>query len=154
MGALEVLLWSPMTAAIVVLAITVGVAERRRRHRRRARFDELQAARPPQPAADFAAGCRVPADIAERVRRVLAAVSESAYADPRRPIEPERLRPDDELGGELGYDLDSLSFVELVNGLEAEFGVRLRPRDLFPEAPQPLRVRDIARVVAARLAAQ
>jgi acyl carrier protein len=153
MGAWEALLWSPLTAAIVTLAITVAVTERRRRHRRRARFDEIQAARPPQPAADFAAACGVPGDIAYRLRRVLAAVSESAYAGPRRPVDPERLRPEDELGAELGYDLDSLSSLELINGLEAEFGVRLRKGDLPPKWPQPLTVREIARVVAARLTA-
>jgi acyl carrier protein len=154
MGAMEAFLWSPMTVAIVVLAITVGVAERLRRHRRRGRFDERMGARSPQRAADFATRCGVPADIAERVRRVLAAVSESAYASPRRPVDPERLRPDDELGAELGYDLDSLSFLELVNGLEAEFGVRFRTHELLPRVPQPLTVGDIARVVAARLAAR
>jgi acyl carrier protein len=142
-----------VVVAGILLFTAVGEAEVRRRRRRRQRFDEVQAARSPLPAADFAVGCGAPADIAERVRRVLAAVSESAYADPRRPVDPGRLRPEDDLCGELGYDLDSLSILELANGLEAEFGIRFRTRELLPERPGPVSVGDVTRSVAERLGA-
>lgn len=103
------------------------------------------------PVTDFAAG--VPADIAERVRRMLAAVCESAYAPPRRPVDPSRLRMEDSLAGELGYDLDSLSMAELVMKLEDEFGIRLRTENLLPNPPRSLTVGDVVRAVAERLAA-
>jgi hypothetical protein len=111
----ESFIFGVVIVAIVAVAVAVSVAETRHRHARRRDFDALQASRPPLPAADFAAECGVPESIADRIRRVLAAVSEESYANPREPVEAARLRPDDDVCQELGYDLDSLSFFDLLN---------------------------------------
>jgi hypothetical protein len=140
-----------MTIGIVLFAIVIGVAERKRRLRNRLRLDEVEASRPLLSASDFAAECGITPEIADRVRRVLAAVSESSYGPPKRPVDPQRIHPRDTLGEDLGFSLDSLSWLEMLNGLENEFGVRKIIKRL-PEWP-PVTAGDIARAVAAGLEA-
>lgn len=143
-------------AGLVIVSTTILKVEAWRIRRRRAKFDELLAARLALPDADFAIKCDdfIDKDIAGRVRQVLAKVSADCYYSPKHPIEPHLLRPDDELYKELGFDLDSLSDMELVHCLEAEFGIKIPDSRLssYEWSPSPT-VRDIVRIIKAELGA-
>jgi len=115
------------------------------------RMRQRQASRAAVPAAELSRECGpgIPPDIAERVVRILAAVSEFSLSPPGAKVDPSRLRAGDTLCEDLGYQLDSLAFCELQTELEKEFGVRLRAGD-YSEPPT---VRDIVRLVAGTLQA-
>ncbi len=144
-----------MTSLMIVLSVVCMVfvcfVVRHEARQRRAAVEhllQLQASRQAISAAALSQDCGVgvPPDVAERVRRVLAAVSESALAPHQPQVDPDRLGAGDLLCDDLGYHLDSLAFFELLNGLEKEFGVRLRLRDLAG----PTRIRDVVLLVASR----
>lgn len=86
-------------------------------------------------------------DIACRVHAIIASVSDFAVSTPELSLDAEQLRAEDGLCDDLGYDLDSLAFCELVTRLEKEFGVRIRSSEM--QAPPT--VGDIVRLVASQL---
>jgi len=136
---------------LIVVALAAGLGYRETTRRRK--FDEKIAPRTEQRPQEFADECQasVDTDTAERVRRIVAKVSEGAYAPPQRPVNPTRLRADDELSADLGYDLDSLSYVELMEAVEKEFGVSL-PLEVLAKTPsRPLKVGDVVRAIDERL---
>ena len=79
------------------------------------------------PVERFAAGCYPPVspDIAARVRKVISSVSEGCLG----PVDPEVLHPDDDLVDDLFFHLESMSLLELIFGLENEFGVGFSSKD-------------------------
>ncbi len=106
-----------------------------------AHLRQLQESRSPLAADELAHPCLagVSADVAERVRKVVAAVSELSLSPPPTKVDPSRLRVDDALCDDLGFYFDSLAILHLLLELEKEFGVRMA----FRETVQRPTVRDV-----------
>ena len=117
----------------------------RREARQRREAGEALARRPSRPVAEIAplGDYGVAPEVAQRVLQILADVSEFSLSPPKVVIEPSRLREDDTLHNELGYEFDSLAFCELHLRLEKEFGIKLALNDLSA----PPTVGDIVRIV-------
>lgn len=142
-------------AGVALFLVAMFFRSDRRDRRRREAFEAKQAEREPQSPQDFAAECgtEVAGDTAERVRRIMAKVSEDAYAPPKVFVEPTRLRADDDLNTELGFDLDSLSFVQLIEELDDEFGVQIPVRAWTEVMTRPLKVGEVVRMIEKQLQA-
>lgn len=133
--------------AICIAFVWFAVRHEVRQQRKQAEhLRQLQASRTAVPAAEPSPECSVgvSSEIADRVLRVRASVSEFSLSPPQVNVDPSRLRPGDLLCDDLGYHLDSLAFCELQIKLEKEFGVRFRESD-FSEPPT---VRDVMCLVA------
>jgi acyl carrier protein len=149
-----------MSQEWIILAVMVGVSLAGslliswRERRQRLRFAQCRAGRDDQSGEAFAAECGVDIsrDIAERVRRILAKVSETAYAPPKNFVQPERLRASDELCDDLGFDVDSLAFANLYIELENEFGIALDMAELPQPPREKVTVAHVARAVVVELA--
>ena len=70
-----------------------------------------------------------PDDITHRVQRVVATICEQAVYPEKVTVDPQRLRPTDDLVFDLGYGLDSLALFDLRTSLEKEFAIRLTRRE-------------------------
>jgi acyl carrier protein len=135
-------------ASFAVFAAIMWIVGRREARQRR-ESAELLARRPARSAEEIAgiALCGVAPDVAERVLRIVAEVSEFSLSPPKVSIEPSRLRGSDTLQDDLGYHFDSLAFCELHLRLEKEFGIDLTVNDLIT----PPTVGDIVRIVGAHV---
>ncbi len=136
-------------AACSVFVYFGSLQEAREQREAADRMRRQQGARPAVPVAECARayGEQIPPEVAGRVLRVLASVSEFSLSPPGATVEPGRLLPEDSLAEDLAYHMDSLAFCEMITRLEKEFGIRLRVRDL-DEVPT---VGDVIRWVTAGL---
>jgi acyl carrier protein len=132
-------------AACLAFMIWVSLLERRKQHLYAESFDRRQKQRADCPKSELFADPEF-----RRVCRALASVAEQAMSPPGVHVDPERLKPSDTLGEDLGFSLDSLAYANLICQLEKEFGRKLRWRDfqqaetihdiydiLFPDKLQP-----------------
>lgn len=146
------LFWAGIAAFALFIVVSYFWTDTQIRVRQNG-FASKQAAREAQSPQDFAAACHIAGagDTAERVRRILAKVSGYAYSPPQFSVEPDHVRADDDLIADLGFDLDSLSFVELFEELDKEFGVRIPYGPLLQAMQRPLRVSDVVCMVETQL---
>lgn len=135
--------------AIVALIVISYPLEARSIRAHAERLRQRLACRPSVSSVEFVTECArdVPLDVAERVRRVLSKVSEDAVQPAQLRIDPAIIQPDDDLGDDLGFCLDSLAFCEMLIELEKEFGVDFRHSE-FKDAQS---VREVVHIVVEKL---
>lgn len=139
----------------VVTVVCFALFSTRREQRLHDLFEKRRAERLDQTVEEFAAECelRAPSEVVERVRRVLARVSDFSYSANEHTTAPARLRASDDICADLGYEFDSLSFAQLYMELEKEFGIHL----VFDEhllglkAGGPLTVAKLTRVIVTEI---
>lgn len=144
-----------LIAVCGIAVVCAAYASTRREQRLFDRFEQRRAKRADQTPIEFAAECGddIAGDVAERVRRILAKVSDLSYSLPEQTVEPARLRASDDICADLGYDLDSLSFAQLYTELEREFGIHMVfDFNAFGLTPgEPLTVAKLTRVIVAEI---
>lgn len=130
---------------VIAFGVFVVISESRQRRTAERHIRQLLDSRQSLPNATLIEQCgsEVNDDLAERTLRVVAGVCEFAFLPSRIVVDAGKLRLEDDLCADLGYQLDSLAFYELHSRLEKEFDTPLE----FSEFKQPPTIRDIVLMV-------
>lgn len=127
--------WIFLALFVLFLTLFCTLSYRCGRDRDRRDREHIQgvfSSRTPISSSEFAAACPdlLPADFVERVRRVLAKVSDECCGPDAPPLAPpSRIAAQDLLHKDLGYWLDSLAPFELRWAVKKEFGIRIGMRE-------------------------
>jgi acyl carrier protein len=140
-------------AVCLAFVIFATKHEMKRQREAESKMRREQAIRTVLSDADFAVECgtSISADVAGRVRKILAEVSETSLGLEDEIVRPELIRPSDCLVGNLALDLDSLAMIDLFANLKKEFGVRVRFREYINETLTLRTVGDVVRLVSERM---
>lgn len=136
---------------IVALVIHSSLLSQRNLEEDADRMREIQAERPPASPSTFTDLRGAPLDpaLVDRVRHLVAEISESSFQPEDVAVDPNLLRPEDRLDIPLGYHLDSLAHAELHMRLEREFRIHLDSSALMGACTLADVIRHTANAIAA-----